>query len=162
MIKLFSRKPDILGEEYSGHLGPIPVEDELSSLSAILLDEDYYNFIQSGRFELDVLSCLKPEYLIVLKAKAWLDLKQQKLNGMDIDSRDISKHKNDVLRLYQILEPEARLFLSDNIKANMLAFLGLIEQKPMALKDLKIVSTKPDDIISVYVVYTTWTKPFIY
>lgn len=147
MIELFSRKPDILGEGYNGHLGPIPVEEELSSLSAILLDEDYYSLIQTGRYDLDGLSCLKPEYLIVLKAKAWLDLKQQKLNGVDIDSRDISKHKNDVLRLYQIIEPDTRLPLSENIKANMQTFLDLIEQEPMALKDLKIIRTKPSDII---------------
>lgn len=29
----------------------------------------------------------------------------------------------------------------------MQTFLGLIEQEPMALKDLKIVLTKPDEII---------------
>ncbi len=147
MIEIFSRKPDILGEDYNGRLVSMPVEEELSSLSAILLDEDYYYLIQNGRYDLDGLSCLKPEYLIVLKAKAWLDLKQQKLNGVDIDSRDISKHKNDVLRLYQIIEPETRLHLSDSIKANMQTFVKLLEHESMALKDLKIVSTKPNDFI---------------
>ena len=37
--------------------------------------------------------------LIPFKAKAWLDLKERKLNGDQVDSKNIKKHKNDVFRL---------------------------------------------------------------
>src|SRR5690606_25556604 len=38
-IELFSRNPDLLDLDPESHLTPIPVDDDLSSLSAILLDE---------------------------------------------------------------------------------------------------------------------------
>ena len=43
MIELFSRKPDAILLNEPAHLTPIPVEADLSSLSAILLSDDYYN-----------------------------------------------------------------------------------------------------------------------
>ena len=56
MLELFSRLPDALHIEGDAHLTPIPVEEEVSSLSAILMNNDYYGFIQSGRLEHDGLS----------------------------------------------------------------------------------------------------------
>ena len=44
-IELFSRNPDLLGIDEQAHLTPIPVDDGLSSLSAILLNDDYYHFM---------------------------------------------------------------------------------------------------------------------
>ena len=45
MIELFSRNQNILLPE-DIHLIPIHVSDEISSLSAILLNEDYYQLIR--------------------------------------------------------------------------------------------------------------------
>jgi hypothetical protein len=43
-VELFARQPDLLDGQDGAHLTPIPVDDEeLSSLSAILMNEDYYN-----------------------------------------------------------------------------------------------------------------------
>lgn len=44
-IELFSRTPDVIVLEGQAHLTPIPVDDDLSSLSAILLNDEYYNYI---------------------------------------------------------------------------------------------------------------------
>ena len=44
--------------------------------------------------------------LICLKAKAYLDLKQRKENGEEVDSRNIKKHRLDVIRLGAILTNE--------------------------------------------------------
>ena len=43
------------------------------------------------------MSVLNAEHIIPFKAKAWLDLTERKANGEHVDSRDIKKHKNDVL-----------------------------------------------------------------
>lgn len=43
---------------------------ELSSLSAILLDDEYYEFVQEGTRVVDGLSVLAPEYVVPL-ASAW-------------------------------------------------------------------------------------------
>jgi hypothetical protein len=42
-LELFSRVPDIITFSGEGHLTPIPPGDEASSLSAILLNDDYYH-----------------------------------------------------------------------------------------------------------------------
>ena len=39
-------------------------------VSAILLNEDYYNVLLAGREVVQELSVLRPEYLILFKAKA--------------------------------------------------------------------------------------------
>ena len=49
MLELFSRNPDSLSIAEGVHLTPIPIDGDISSLSAILLDEVYYSWIQSGR-----------------------------------------------------------------------------------------------------------------
>jgi hypothetical protein len=45
MLELFSRRPDVLQVAEGSHLTPIPLGEDISSLSAILLDNDYYDFI---------------------------------------------------------------------------------------------------------------------
>lgn len=45
MLELFSRVPDALQITADSQLTPIPVGDEVSSLSAILLNDDYYRLI---------------------------------------------------------------------------------------------------------------------
>lgn len=148
-IELFSRKPDILGEDYNGTLVPIPVDDELSSLSAIMLDDGYYSLLRQGRYDAGNLSCLKTEYLIIFKAKAWLDLRQRKLQGEQIDSRKINKHKNDILRLSQILDPQSEISLGKEIKDDLRLFLSLLEAEQMPLKEMGILNQKPADIINI-------------
>jgi hypothetical protein len=44
MIELFCRKPDLIKEVEGMHLTDIPTGEEVSSLSAILLDDEYYQF----------------------------------------------------------------------------------------------------------------------
>ena len=53
MLELFSRKPDALSIADESHLTPIPTDQEVASLSAILLDDGYYSFITQGKKERD-------------------------------------------------------------------------------------------------------------
>ncbi len=108
-IELFSRKPDLLAVPADCALTPIPSGEDISSLSAILLDEEYYVWIKRGDREVGGVHIVGAEYLIPLKMKAWLDLSRRKAQGESIDSRKIKKHPYDVFRLYTILmiEPMA-------------------------------------------------------
>ena len=56
----------------------------------------------------DGIPVLSPTCLIPFKAKAWLDLKERKLNGEQVDSKNIKKHKNDVFRLAQLITANTR------------------------------------------------------
>ena len=146
MLELFSRKPDMLKIPDGCHLTPIPTDEECSSLSAILLDDDYYSFILSGKKSSDGLQIMAQEHLIPLKAKAYLDLLQRKSSGIHVNSGDIRKHKNDVFRLSQILSPDSSVELPGSIAQDLQQFLDLMTQDPPDLKNLKIKSTL-DDLI---------------
>ena len=81
------------------NLTPIPIGDDVSSLSAILLDDGYYNFLKSGLTIVDGIQVLAATHMIPFKVKAWLDLSGRKASGEQVDSKDIRKHKNDIIRL---------------------------------------------------------------
>ena len=123
MIELFSARPEWL-KTIDTRLSPIAVDDSEESLSAILLNDEYYNFLKDGAYVVDGLSVLSLEYIIPFKMKAWLDLSERKENGEQIDSRNISKHRNDVLRLAANLDPGKRVNLPEEIKRDVLLYLG--------------------------------------
>ena len=120
MVELFCRS-DFELREMTG-ITPIHIDDTVSSLSAILLNDDYYNVLLAGKVIADGLSVLRPEYLILFKAKAYLDLKQRKENGEKIDSDDIKKHKKDVLRIAAELMLESITVLPIAILFGMLLY----------------------------------------
>ncbi|GAB1078751.1 MAG: hypothetical protein SStaBPW_06360 [Shewanella algae] len=146
MLELFSRKPDDLLLEISNNLTPIPTDEEVSSLSAILLDDAYYECIQDGKEIVNNLPILKPEYIIPFKMKAWLDLTTRKNNGEQIDSRNIKKHKNDVLKLSQLLSPGLTVKVSDNIKKDVSDFINEIKKEDVDTKALGIKGLTCDNI----------------
>jgi hypothetical protein len=83
MLELFSRVPDGLNYEPPGVLTPLPFEDEVASLSAILLDDAYYQLLMAGTVREEGLSWLNEQMLIPFKAKAWLDLRARQLDGVE-------------------------------------------------------------------------------
>lgn len=89
MIELFSRPQNNVILYPDAHLMPLHIDDEISSLSAILLNDDYYHFLLDGRTVIDGVSISDAEHIIPLKMKAWLDLKEKKTQEMHVNSRDI-------------------------------------------------------------------------
>jgi hypothetical protein len=150
MLELFSRIPDALKLSDDAHLTPIPMDEEQSSLSAILLDDGYYDFIHNSKVDSDGISTVPPEIIIPLKARAWLDLTERRDAGEKVDGNDIKKHKNDVFRLFQIIEPDKRVALPDVIKIDMQRFLeAVIADPPQSLKPFGLGNTKFDEIIDM-------------
>ena len=60
MLELFCRAPDGIKLAQGSHLTRIPLDEAVASLSAILLDDDYYAFIMAGRKESDGLPWVPP------------------------------------------------------------------------------------------------------
>lgn len=109
------------------HLTPIPYGEGLSNLSAILLDEDYYHFtIEHSSFKDDV-HYANTEALICLKSFAYLDNKKRKEEGEEIRTRDIVKHKNDVLRMVFMLNPDDRYSLIERLKYDLQLFADTVK-----------------------------------
>lgn len=144
MIELFSRHPDAIIPAAGSQLTPLPMPDEISSLSAILLDDDYYSFITTHYDLVEGLAVLSPEALLVLKAKAWMDLKQRRSNGEHVDSKDISKHKNDILRLTDILYDDMVLALPQTLSEEMKQFLRQMSKEKMDIKNLHLHSKEKE------------------
>jgi len=150
MLELFSRTPDTLHLSADDHLTPIPVDEEQSSLSAILLDDGYYNFIHGSKIDFDGVPAVPPEIIVPLKARAWLDLTKRRDAGEEVDGNDIKKHKNDVFRLFQVIEPDKRVVLPDAIKADMQRFLETVmADPPQTLKPFGLGNIKFDEIIEM-------------
>ena len=146
MLELFSRKPEYLNT-LETILAPIHVSDDVISLSAILLDDDYYNLITTGSVKVDNLSVLRIEYLLLFKMKAWLDLRERKNNGENVDSKDIKKHKNDVIRLAINIDSDVSITIPDRIKEDVTNFLIELKNNTVDLKSLGIKNVKYNDII---------------
>lgn len=79
------------------------IDDDISSLSAILLNDDFYKFMISGRRVVDGIGVLGAEHLIPFKMYAWINLLDKKRVGEHVNEKDLKKHKYDVFRLLQIV-----------------------------------------------------------
>jgi hypothetical protein len=108
MIELFSRRPGYHLEVEEGII-PIHIDDDTSSLSAILLNDDFYEFMMSGRKVVDGLGILGAEHLIPFKMYAWINLLVKKRKGEHVNEKDLKKHKYDVFRLLQIVTEGIRV-----------------------------------------------------
>ena len=147
MLELFSRVPEVLSVAEGSHLTPIPVSDEISSLSAILLDADYYGWIHSGKRDIEGVSIVDAEHLVPLKAKAWLDLRARKNAGHNVDSTSIKKHKNDVFRLFQVIDPGFSVMPPALIVEDMRSFLAQMSTENVDLKALGLGSISLDAVL---------------
>lgn len=124
MIELFSRQPNGFELPEGYLMTKVPVDEDILSLSAILLDEHYYLALQNSRIEIDGVSLLNEDLLIPFKAKAFLDLTDRKSQGIDVSSKDIKKHRNDVFRLAQLLPEDHHVDLAETIADDLRSYIA--------------------------------------
>ena len=148
MIELFSRSQNPIILHPNSHLTLLHVDEEISSLSAILLNDDYYRFLLNGRTVSDDVSILDAEHIIPFKMKAWLDLKNKKREGMHVDSHDIKKHCLDVFRLSQLVSDSSEILVSASIQSDIDAFIGQMSEEEIRLVDLGIRESK-EEILNI-------------
>lgn len=142
-IELFSRLPDY-HLEAPFPIIPIHVSDDVSSLSAIMLNDEFYHFMLLGRTIVDNVCILRPEYLIPFKMYAWLNLRQEQATGRQVNSRDIKKHKNDVFRLTEIIGRQTHVTTSGLILETVRTFLSEMEEEELRPADLQMTNTKEE------------------
>lgn len=152
-IELFSRKSNVLKYDEDDRLTPIHISDEISSLSAILLNEEYYKLLTRGLTLVDDIQILNYTHIIPFKAKAWLDLKTRKEKGEPVDSSNIKKHKHDVFRLSQLIVETDRVLLSEEIKSDMTLFINEMKTEKIVLRDIGVSGTKSDILTLLEQVY---------
>ena len=126
-VELFSKIPGILNLPEDAHLTPIPIDEDVSSLSAILMNEDYYSYTLEHSTDDDGVHIANKEALICLKAKAFLDYTQRKDAGEPVDNKNIRKHKGDIFRLGTMLAADDIFELPENIKADLQEFANTVK-----------------------------------
>ena len=149
-VELFSRQIGGLNIPEESRLEPIHIDDGVSSLSAILMDDTYYNFTIEHSTIVEGMHLANEEALICLKAKAYLDLRNRKAKGEDVDYDKIEKHKKDVIRLAALIPVESRFELPEVLKKDIAEFceaasLNLPNQDFM--KSIGLPSMKSYDIV---------------
>ena len=148
MLELFSRVPDALDLKDGAELTPIPVAEDISSLSAILMDEGYYRFVMESRKVILGLSMIGPEALIPLKARAYMDLASRKARGEAVDSRDIRKHRNDIFRLFTVLDRQSPCSLPDSIRLDLTQAFENLKRDTVDLNALGILEIELDGVLA--------------
>lgn len=138
MIELFSRKPEKIKLQFDSVLTPIHLSDSVASLSAVLLNDAYYELLLDGKSVIDGYSVLSIEYILLFKIRAWMDLSERKEEGDRIDSRDIKKHKNDIFRLLVNVSPSSTISVNDEINEDVDRFINRISNEKIDLKNLGI------------------------
>lgn len=136
MIELFSRKPDAIVIPDDFHLTDIPTDEEASSLSAILLDDEYYHFTLANTTISEGLHHANDIALIVLKAKAFLNNLARKKEGQKVQDDDIDKHRKDVIRLTVALDPQKTVNVPDSIKEDLRLYIQTVKEEKPDLQQL--------------------------
>jgi hypothetical protein len=121
MLELFSRSPEGIKLADDSHLTPLPIDEEAASLSAILLDSDYYAFLKGMVRVIDGIPVLDEAAVIPFKAFAWLNFSREQREGGS-DDKNAKKHRNDVARLLQLLSPDSDYELPTSVHADTAEF----------------------------------------
>lgn len=151
MIELLSERPELF-EHLDQTTMPLVLDDEIISLSAIILDREYYDFLMNNRKDLNGITIADVHVIIPLKIRAFLDLSEKRDNGIEVRGDDIKKHRNDVIRLSVLLNNVLMENVPDVIKNEMRAFLSQIKDEGGYLKSLK---TQFEDIEEVKKILAT-------
>jgi len=150
-IELFARNPDLLDFDEQSHLTPIPVDDDLTSLSAILMNDDYYHYMLEHSVLENGLHLANIEALICLKAKAHLEIADRIASGSKEDVKQLRKHKGDVFRLAVMLTATDVFKLPESVKAHMQAFMDIVKKDlpdKAIFKEMGLSSTSADDVLN--------------
>ena len=106
MIALLSRHQDILGVPQGLVIEPMPMGENVSSLSAVIMDDEFYHFTIEHSKLTDGVRHAGPIALIALKARAYLNLLNDRAAGHHVNTKNIKKHRSDVLKNVVILPDE--------------------------------------------------------
>lgn len=134
-IEIFSAVPIELKLRDGQTIIPFATSPGLQSLSAILIDSDYFALVKKTSVIREGLPLLSSDGLVPLKIRAFLDLNERRASGERVDSTDIKKHRNDVFRLSQTFGLEG-FNLPDSIKDDVRSFINHPEIKAVDIGTL--------------------------
>ena len=140
-IELFSKRADF---RLDSRIIPVYIDEDVSSLSAIALDDDFYEFMKNGRRVVDGVSILGADYIIPFKMYAWLNNMELRKKGEHVNTDDIKKHKNDVFRLIPLTNPDEKITVGGKVRETIDSFLETIAFEDVSSEFLANGRTKEE------------------
>lgn len=141
-LEFFSNAPEfIAGNEE--RFTPLHVADDIQSLSSIIMDDTYYNFIVKQRRRIQDVISVTELGLIALKARAYNDLLERKEIDPRISSKNIDKHKKDIARVLDFISPVEICDLSEysEIQNDLKKFIVNLEKEHSKKPEIKAGNT---------------------
>ena len=127
-IELFARHPEFALADEQSEVAPLPFDETVSSLSAIILDEGYFEFIRDNRLVVDGVTTLDAAHIIPLKMRANVDINRSYAEGRNCNAKALKKHRGDVTKLAGLLPASARLKLAGQMREDAEVFFMDFEQ----------------------------------
>ena len=123
-IELFARHPDFVLEDEGSYVAPLPFDGAVSSLSAIILDDGYYEFIREHAVPVEGVPVLSALHIIPLKMRAHVDNVRLHDEGVHISEKVLRKHRADVVVLSDLLPANAEFPLDGQLRIDAEAFFA--------------------------------------
>ncbi len=125
MIELFATAGSSF-ELYDGqHVIPVTNSEGIESLSAILLDDEYYAMIRKNAVDKDGITILNELALIPFKARAYLEIKER-----GEDSKNWKKHRGDIINLAVThLTEESKEKLTGKVEKHFVEFMNQFKEE---------------------------------
>lgn len=147
MIELFARDSVSRLFDDNAEVARLPFDGNISSLSAILLDNEYYRLLLKGLIEVDGISTLDEAHLILLKMRAHIDLNERHAEGLHVNAVDLKKHRKDVVRLLEYVPDDLVLDLSERVKGDCRRFIDTLEDADFRVDQLHVSISKAEAIL---------------
>jgi hypothetical protein len=147
MIELFATAPNEFHLFDDQHIVPVSAQGDVESLSAILLDDEYFSLITSFIVDAGGINLISSMALIPFKAKAYLEIKER-----GEDSKHWKKHRGDIINLaVTFLTNSTNVELKGKVKAHFEEFMIQLkaEINPDVVKGACDQKISPVDLIKL-------------
>ena len=103
--------------------------------------------MKQGKVVVNGVTVLDAAHLIPFKAKAWLDLTERKAKGEHVDSKNIKKHKNDVFRLTELIDPTSKIVAPYGVYTDIQEFIQRMKNENVDIEHLGLVGRTKEEIL---------------
>ena len=121
-IELFASNENKLELDDKQRILPIDPEEGLYSLSAIMLDPEYFEMIKNNVNKSGAAPCTNTQATIMLKMSAFYDLKKREDNKW-------KKHRRDILKLSLLLTGEEEIKLVGRMEEDFDSFIQHLKEE---------------------------------
>ena len=121
-IELFALNENDLDLEDSQRIIPIDPEEGLYSLSAIMLDPEYFKMIKNNIDKSGRAPCTNTQATMMLKMSAFYDLRNR-------NDKKWKKHRRDILKLVLLLTGDEHIELTGRMKQDFETFIEHVKNE---------------------------------